>query len=249
MKLTFGCRTNFLMGVPFSTTIVLFSQRLQITNALSPLSAGQHFIAFLLPSALGSISGGIVRQKPIYPWIVTVIASGLNLLGMGLMSTLDTGVDIQWHTYLYMVILGTGFGCGLGGSYIVARMKVKPQDSAILMALLIQLRILGGSIGISIATSLTLSYLAKHLVVRLTPSEVAGVLASAVEGIEALSPDKQAFVRRVYGEAWTMQQIVMLGITRVGLVPSLFMFTNEGMSLEEIDVELREWERNGRPDV
>ena len=162
------------------------------------------------------------------------------------MSTLDTGIEVQWQTYPYMVILGVGFGCGLGGLNILARMKVKPQDSAILMALLTQLRILGGCIGVAIATSLMLSYVAQHLAGKLTSSEISGILASPVESIGALSLDKQALVRKVCGEAWALQQKVMLGVSGAGFLAGLFMFTNEGMSPEEVGVELREWERNGR---
>ena len=240
------CRTAFLTGFPFQTTLVLFPQRLQITNALSPLAAGQRFIAILLPSAFGSVLGGCFRKKPIQPWIVSVVASSLLLLGMGLMSTLDTEVDIQWQTYIFMIILGASFGSGLGSLTIISRMKVQPQDSAILITTLTQIRVLGGCIALAVATNLVASYTTSHLEGRLMANEIAGVLASAEEGIAVLSPEKQTMVREVYGQAWALQQKVMLGVSGAGFVANLFTFTTKGKSLQEINEDLGEWERSGR---
>ena len=198
--------TAFFAGFPFLTTLILLPQRLQITNALSPLDAGLRLLALLLTSGLGSGLGGAFGKKPFYTWIAATTANGLMVIGMGLMSTLDTGVEVENKTYAFMVILGFGFGMGLSSLIILSRIRVKPQDSAVMMASITQVRILGGVIALAIASSLTSQYLTSHLEKDLSQSEMAGVLGAVAEGIGALSPSKQDIVRRVFGEAWALQQ-------------------------------------------
>lgn len=165
---------------------------------------------------------------------------------MGLMSTFDTEVDVAGQTYAFMVILGLGFGMSLSSLIVVGRIRVQPHDSAVLLATLTQVRVLGGCIALAIASSLVASYTTAHLEGVLTQSEIAGVLSSVAEGIGALPKEKQGLVREVFGEAWALQQRVMLGVSGGAFVAALAMFSTEGKSLGEVKRDMVEWEKGGR---
>ena|SRR5687767_6727629 len=123
--LTHFCRTAFLAGFPFLVLIVFLPQRFQLMNGLSPVHSGVRMLPLLLLSATGAGLGGIMSKTRNISSHVLLVSLGLQLLGLGLMTTLPTTAEFTSDIYGFEVILGLGFGLTLSCVVIVAQTEVK----------------------------------------------------------------------------------------------------------------------------
>lgn len=206
-------------------------------------------LALLLSSALGSGLGGAFASSPFKTYLLFTLAAALIVVGVGLMTTLDTGEEVQGAMQAFMVILGLGFGMGLSSLIVVARARVGPADSAVLLAGLTQVRVLGGVVGVAVATALANGYLTAHLAGVLSEAEIASVLQDVNEGISGLDGEQQGVVRRVFGEAWGVQQRVMLVVSAVGFVTSLGAWTERGNDRGVLGPDGNLGEQNGSAEM
>lgn len=85
-------------------------------------------LAYLLVSSFsaGLASVIYVIKNVLFPFIV--VATGLQVIGLGLMSSLSSSSDVQPQQYGYQVILGLGFGISLSSLPLIARLQVGPED-------------------------------------------------------------------------------------------------------------------------
>lgn len=109
-------------------TIINLPERFQIVNAQSPVEAGIRILPLLLLSAVGSgISGAIVSKKNV-AFYVLISSNILELLGTGLLSSLPTSESVPIQIYVYMAILGLGFGSSVVSLMVVTRVEVEVDD-------------------------------------------------------------------------------------------------------------------------
>ena len=73
------------------------------------------------------------------------------------------------------MIFGLGFGTSLSSLIVLARVNVGPEDSAILMATLTQIRVLGGCMGLAVSSALITTYTRSRLKDVLTFVEIEAV--------------------------------------------------------------------------
>ena len=111
--------------------IINLPQRFQLVNGESPVAAGTRMLPLLLCSALGSGVGGIIAGKKNVSFYLLACGSALQVIGVGLMSSLPTTIHIPPKQYGFQAILGFGFGMGLGSLIIVSRVEVNADDSGI----------------------------------------------------------------------------------------------------------------------
>ena len=111
------------------TTLILLPQRYQVVNGLDPLPAGIRMLPLLCFSALGSGLGAITLPKHNVSFYLLLLGSTLQLLGMGLITSLSTSIEIEARQYGFQMILGMGFGLGLSSLIVVARVEVSAKDS------------------------------------------------------------------------------------------------------------------------
>ncbi|PGH19325.1 hypothetical protein AJ80_04078 [Polytolypa hystricis UAMH7299] len=228
--------TAFLVGFPFMGTIIFLPQRFQLQNNLSPVDAGIRMLALLLLSAFGSGFGGFLGAKKNFSFYVLVGSIGLQLIGLGLMSTLpDTG-DIPHIQYFYQAILGLGFGLALSSTIIVSRMEVDAADHAVTMGAITQVRVLGGSIGIAICQAILSSRVRHDLRQTLSKQQLADLLKST-STIATLTPDQQRATSQAYGRGFKLQTIVLLGFAGASLLTSLLVFKRHAHSWDARDTE------------
>ena len=125
----FLTRTAFLSGFPFMMTIIFLPQRLQLQNGLTPDRAGINILVLLLLSATGSALSGAGGRKRNVPWYMLVLSLSLQMIGLGLMSTLPaTAGPMPKAQFGYQAILGFGFGLGLGSVAILSKLGATPRD-------------------------------------------------------------------------------------------------------------------------
>lgn len=124
----FALLTALLIGFPFMTTVIFLPQRFQLANGLSPVAAGIRMLPLLLFSGIGSGLGGVLcSRKHIEKYLLSG-SIAMQLVGLGLMTTLPIYGRINSSQYGYQVLLGLGFGLSLSTIVIVARREVREED-------------------------------------------------------------------------------------------------------------------------
>lgn len=87
---------GFLNGFAFFAVLVNLPQRYQTVNGQSSVKADLNLIPLLIASAFGAGSTGWVCARYTCDWYVMVAACALQVLSLGLLSTLSTaGVKVQ----------------------------------------------------------------------------------------------------------------------------------------------------------
>ncbi|KAL8818789.1 MAG: hypothetical protein Q9223_002650 [Gallowayella weberi] len=149
----------------------------------------------------------------------TLLVFGLQQ-GCGLLSTLDGGRDFYSPTYGYEFILGLGVGLTFSSSTLLASLTSKPQDIAAAQGALSQARILGGSIGLAMATVVLNNRISDNLTGVVDPLEIKAIQQS-VNAVVALSPTNRALVSRAYSDAFNEQMRICAYLSAAGLLISL----------------------------
>ncbi|KAM7215801.1 Major facilitator superfamily domain containing protein [Rhypophila decipiens] len=236
----FGLLTAFIAGFPFMMTIVFLPQRFQLQNGLSPVDAGIRMLALLTLSATGAGLGGIIASQRNISWYILAFSQSLQLIGLGLMSTLPTEAGaVRAEQYGYQVILGLGFGLTLSSLVIVARMEVEAKDVGVAFGSITQIRVLGGLIGIAVGQALLNAQLTtSELTSVLSPEKLASLLKST-GAIEGFTPEEKDATARAYGEAFNAQNRVMLGFGAAGLLACLGAWKRKPVEFAEIEEKRR----------
>uniref|UniRef100_A0A0D2XFP8 Major facilitator superfamily (MFS) profile domain-containing protein n=1 Tax=Fusarium oxysporum (strain Fo5176) TaxID=660025 RepID=A0A0D2XFP8_FUSOF len=119
----------FFMGSSFYSTIIQLPQRLQHVNDKSPTTAGVLLLPVLLPSAgFSALSGGLYRKFPAATPLLLFCGGVLQVIGVGLLSTLPTGSSVSNSQYGFEVMTGIGFGLMLPSFMILARDWVSEEQ-------------------------------------------------------------------------------------------------------------------------
>lgn len=103
----------------------------------------------------------------------------------------------------YLALAGLGTGIGMAAFYMALSLVVDCDDQSIAMGIGIQLRMLGGVLGVAISTAILFHYLKGRLSSEIQPAELATLL-NTFEAIETFSPEVQVRVRDVYAMAYSM---------------------------------------------
>ena len=102
-------------------------QRFQAVDGDSPFQAGLRLLPLLLCSPVATaVSGQVVSKLNIPPFYVMLTGASLQVLGIGLASSV--GVDDRTKIYGYEVIMGCSFGTVLVTLLIYVPMVVDRSD-------------------------------------------------------------------------------------------------------------------------
>lgn len=109
------------------TVMINLPQRIQAVDGVSPFDAGVRLLPLLLASPVATaVAGQLVTKLKVPPYYLTVFAAALQMLGIGLCSS------IPFHSgtvlYGYEVLMGFGFGMGLISLIIYAPLVVERED-------------------------------------------------------------------------------------------------------------------------
>jgi hypothetical protein len=122
--------TRRSVGFPFVSVVVNIPQRAQAVNELSPVRAGLALLPLLLTSPLATAVQGVLTSiTKVPPLYLIVIGATLQLIGVGLTSSLPTDINrIVPQQYGYEAIMGLGFGLGLSTVLTLAPLVVSEAD-------------------------------------------------------------------------------------------------------------------------
>lgn len=120
-------------------------------SAKSALVAGLMLLPMLGASAVGSATSGKVNTKKNYLCESLVVGACLMTLGCALLTTVaDAADDVKALGFL--AFAGLGFGLSTAAATILVTVEALIRDHAPAQGILTQLRVLGGTLGISTST-------------------------------------------------------------------------------------------------
>lgn len=206
-------------------------------------------LALLLLSATGAALGGIISAQRNISWYILASSLALQLIGLGLMSRLPTAAGpVRSEQYGFQVILGLGFGLTISSLMIVTRMEIKAKDVGVAFSAMTQVRTLGGLIGIAAGQALLNARLLSRLGSALSAEKLAALLQSTT-AIAGFTPEEAAATAQTYGEAFNLQNTVMLGFCAAATVACLGVWKRNPMEFDEFAARNRMAEGRQNSDV
>jgi hypothetical protein len=232
-------RNAFFAGFPFTSLVVNIPQRFQAVNGTTAQRAGISLLPLLLMTPLASgLSGYLASNQKLRlpPLYLVLLGSCLQLIGVGLDSSISTNVTdgIQRVQYAYEVLMGIGFGLVLSSLLTLVPMVAHKSDIPVLLGAVTQIRVLGGTIGLAISTVVLNSYVKRALSSQLSPEQIAGISGSLSE-LSKLSTEEQVFARRTFAEGYNRQTRVTLAFSVAVLLSCLLMVERRPRRLGRIN--------------
>jgi hypothetical protein len=129
-------RNAFFAGFPFTSLVVNIPQRFQSVNGVSASRAGISLMPLLLMTPFASALSGLLvsnRKFRVPPLYLVLLGSSLQLIGVGLDSSISTNVEdgIQKIQYAYEVFMGLGFGLVLSSLLTFIPLVVDKKDTPV----------------------------------------------------------------------------------------------------------------------
>ncbi|KAK8052189.1 MFS multidrug transporter [Apiospora rasikravindrae] len=224
--------TSFLSGFPFFITTVFLPQRFQIQNGLSPIEAGLRMLPLLVMSAVGGGLGGPIGSRFNVTWYFLASALALQIVGLGLMTTLPTTGDVSAAQYGYQALMGFGFGCAISSFIVISKLEVSGKDSGITIGAITQVRTLGGLMGIAIAQAVVFGEIFLRLEDVLSWDSLDAILESP-RAIANLPPHHKVLAIEAYGVAFNILFKIAAGICAAALVACMGIWRRKPLSYAE----------------
>ncbi|KAJ5761050.1 hypothetical protein N7520_008206 [Penicillium odoratum] len=222
--------SSFVTGAVWNVVLVYVPQQAQILLGQSPLDSGVYLIAYSAVAAVAAAIINIASSKGRIPFLYSLLVGCIiHTVGVGLLSTITRSEGYHATDIGYEVIAGAGIGITLGILLLSTPYIVEDRDLAIATGTVVQLRFLGGAIGLAIASNILNSRLAHHLKGVLTHHEIHLFLENSTT-LKTLSPHLQDDVKRVFADSYRIQLIVMIGFAAAQL-PAILLLLKPGRQL------------------
>jgi len=220
-----ACLTNwFITMVTYMVTfyIPLFYQ----VSGLSATRAGTRLIPQSIGASIGSLGCGLVMNTTGKYKILGLSVIAIFVLGTGLLATL-TFESPQWPAYIYMLLVGTGYGGMLTVTLLATISAVSHDHQAVITSATYAFRSTGSSIGVTIASAvyqnILLEGLHRRFDGRTGAQERIQRIRDALEELKHLPPSWREGVFDAFGDALRAVFLTALGIAVLGLVCGAFM--------------------------
>jgi EmrB/QacA subfamily drug resistance transporter len=168
---TISVTSMFLAAFGFFGAIVFLPQWFQVVKGLSATESGYNLLPLIFALIVGAIgSGQIIARTGRYKALI-LIAMGVLAFGLYLLTNLraDTELPVLW---VWMVITGLGVGPSFAVFVALVQNSVKPAVVGVATSSLTFFQQIGGTIGLTIASTLLADSLVKELPARLVANGV-----------------------------------------------------------------------------
>ncbi|GAA5909666.1 hypothetical protein JCM5296_006726 [Sporobolomyces johnsonii] len=186
----------------------------QSTRGVSATKSGIDILPFMLGVVFAAgISGGLVSYNGRY-WYFLVAAPAFICIGSGLLYTITVD-STSARVAGYQILLAIGVGCVMQNTIIAVQADCPDErDVAQKTALVTFAQLVGGTIGIAIASSIFGNRLASALH-EFAPDAPFDLVRNSVDAIKTIAPDLQPGVRHAYVLA--LNRVFIIGVAAGGL--------------------------------
>lgn len=237
--------TTLLTGFSFVPLTVIIPERFQMVHGDQPLTAGVNLLPMLGACAVGSFLSGVICSKRNFTSYILMVAASLQLIGLGLMSTLENpDADVR-ASYGFQSVFGLGTGLVFSAATIIAAVQsAMHNDLAIANGAMAQVRVLGGCIGISVCTvvfNANFNAVLSHL---LSPQQLEELHRSPTAAVQWPDNIREA-VRDVYSTAYSDELKIMLYVAALMPVAAALTFERIPMPVHKAAAVAKErFEKN-----
>ncbi|VUC20171.1 unnamed protein product [Clonostachys rosea] len=223
-----GAFSSLALGFPYFIIVFSFPLRTQIVSGKDALIAGVMLLPMLGSTAFGTLAAGRLSSNTNRLFETLFVGASLLTLGCGLLSTVKGSGDDS-KALGFLVFAGLGFGFTASASSMLANVEAPVRDFAPAQGIISQLRILGGSLGISASTLLLQNEIRQHLVGLLTAEQ----LQTLGHVGTPLTEIQQEALEMAYSNMFRNGMLVATGVAGLGILTTLLAFRRERKNFQE----------------
>ncbi|EGO53006.1 hypothetical protein NEUTE1DRAFT_105955 [Neurospora tetrasperma FGSC 2508] len=227
LALTRICRVTFLTGLVYISLVIKIPERFQVIYGDSALRAGIHLLPMLGSCAFGSTLAGSISKKRNLTSHTLTSGNSLQVIGLGLVYRFSNTTERGDIRYIlgFTAIYGLGVGLCFAACTMIAAIEARHGDLAAAQGAVAQVRVLGGSLGLSICTIIFNDILQTSLGPATEagrfPATVLDQLHRSPLAVFMLPPEQQILVKKVYSDAFRYQMLLMMAVVAVAVLASL----------------------------
>jgi len=225
-RIWMGMTLNALfLGAPWFVTIFQLPQRFIVVNNASALGAGLRLIPFTLAAPVGSIiSATIAGKAKVPPIYLVLLASSIQVIGFGLLSSLPLSEIEPNAQYGYQVIAGFGVGINISTLLLMTPFSIaEKRDNAVALSSVSQFRMLGGVIGLAIVTAAYKGYVNSRIEQILTREQSDRLFDSAA-AIATFEPQIQERIKIIFAGGYNLQFRILIAFAAAQIPSSMLMW-------------------------
>ncbi|KAI0485706.1 putative multidrug resistance protein fnx1 [Xylaria cf. heliscus] len=224
-----GVLLNFiLLGGPTVICMFILPQRFQLVYGTSGLDAGVRLIPFSAVIPIGSIFASILGGKhKVPPVYLLLLGSVLQVLGFALIGTLPSTLEIPSRIYGYQILAGWGCGINFSLLFILIPLINEKRDNAVGLGAGSQFRFIGGSIVLSISTSLFNGFVRPRLESQIGLSDPDAL----IQVLPTLAPPAQDAARFILATGYSHQILVLAVSAGLQIPATLLMWKRKQLRL------------------
>jgi len=195
--------------------MIILTERFQLVNHTTSLMSGICLLLLLAVAVgLDSFIVGITDSKKNRTFSTLFLAAGLQLLGLGLLTTIDNNVAVTAKQFGFQLRVGLGIGMSLACCTVMVTIYSRSGEMAATVA---QPRPLGGVIGLRIAITLFNSRSDAQLGEFLTLEQIAALHRSPLAALGFASQELMS-VRSVYANIFRSQMQMLMYVEVIGVL-------------------------------
>ena len=233
-------RNAVFLGGPWFVSVFQLPQKFQFVHGSSGVRAGIQTMPFTFAAPVGSVFSSLVAGKLRVPVVYLVIFAGLlQTTGFALLASLPESSHVYARAYGYQIIAGFGCGINISTLLLIVPFVVEDRDKgesyslvwiytltilAVGLGAVSQLRVMGGAIVLSIATSAFNSYTKPRISEVL---QAIGAPATSLESVESLanldSADQQRIIA-IMARGYNLQMYVLCAFASLQIPAAILLW-------------------------
>lgn len=201
--------------------MVNLPERFQIVNLKSAIGSGVCLLPLVGVAGSGAFFAGMANQKKNNTFVTFMVTLPCLGAGIGLLSTVNSNKSLSWHTYTYEALLAVGLGPVMTVVTLMSNAYAEYEDLGAVQGAIAQTRIIGGSIGLSMANIIIYHKLKHDLRGELTPAQI-NTVTTQPDASRLFAPAQAELVRQTYASGFKLTfrllSFIAIGCVVAGLM-------------------------------
>ncbi|KAK2036558.1 major facilitator superfamily transporter [Colletotrichum somersetense] len=218
-----SCVFNMLMSMAHNTHMYYLAFYFQAVLGTNAVTSGLRCLAYGIPCSIAIIvTGASISSKGHYVPFMW-LGSAVFVAGCALLQRLDGGSSVgEWLGF--QVLSGAGIGLAEQVPFIAVQVVLPDDDMPTACALVVFHRLLGGAVGLSIASNLFSQELSRRLAAAPAGVDAGAVRYAGASDLESAVPAADLpLVRGAFGHAVSKAFILPIAVAGISLLLSFGM--------------------------